>query len=91
MRDNRNSVRETVSSTFVARKYLSWIDSTATRKFVCIATQKRFPSAILSLSWKREKRKTCEDFGFIRIHFFPLEKRVAYTLLGGCVEKGRIP
>lgn len=74
MRDNKNSVRETISSTFAARKYLSRIDSTATRKFVCIATQKRFPSAIFRLSWKREKGKTCEDFGIYSNTLLPVGK-----------------
>lgn len=93
MFNNQNFVWETVSSTFVAQKYLSRIDSTATGKFVCIARKKRFsPSSPDSQPVvEAGEEKTCEDFGFIRVHFFPLEERVAFTLLEGCVEKGRIP
>jgi len=75
----------------VAQKYLSRIDSTATEKFV---SRGKSVSPFLPDSQpvvEAGGEKTCEDFGFIRIHFFPLEERVAFTLLEGCVEKGRIP
>lgn len=95
MHDNQNSIRTTVFPR------LSWLESTCRgliprrheNLFVSgegLRGKKRFsPLAILSLSSEQEKRETCEDFGFIRIHFFPRWKNASHTTL--LAKRARIP